>query len=197
MERPYEWRNTRRWMASSERHGSSPPQAHFPNPRRMSGASRTSYPWRSEASSRQSICHPPSHIACGAAQGRLHVRKGCSLFDLWVIGWRRDVRTELRDDVMKSIFVLFALGGAGWCSAAVAAEPEPFSPVPFELTATSPIKTAPVRSGTGGLFVPLAVGPVRIEYGQPIPSGAAGLQRSLLDVPGPGYREQKAKVLGN
>lgn len=75
-----------------------------------------------------------------------------------------------------------------------AVEPSSFDPAPFRLEPTPSSRSA-VAVPAIGVSLPLAIGPVRIDYGHPIP--AENMQRfhSNLDAPGPGYREQSAKAL--
>ena len=74
----------------------------------------------------------------------------------------------------------------------VAADSQPFAPIPFQLELPRPaIPPIPIS----GLRLDLPVGPVRIDYGQPIPAGSAPRFNFNGDYPGPGYREQRARFL--
>ncbi len=46
-----------------------------------------------------------------------------------------------------------------------------------------------------GVRLDLPIGPVRIDYGQPVPAGSTGKFNLNGDFPGPGYREQRARSL--
>lgn len=78
------------------------------------------------------------------------------------------------------------------------AEPHPFSPAPLQLqTSPSAVRAA---IGHGSESVMLPAGPVRIDYGIPIrvwrlsPRSVVSESFHLIDAPGPGYREQKARA---
>ena len=74
----------------------------------------------------------------------------------------------------------------------VAADPQPFAPIPFQLELPRPATPAiPIT----GVRLDLPIGPVRIDYGQPASAGSTGRFNLNGDFPGPGYREQRARFL--
>jgi hypothetical protein len=71
-----------------------------------------------------------------------------------------------------------------------AGDPPPFAPAPFQL---SPPAQLPDRFV--GIRLDLPIGPVRVNYGQPISSGSTSKFSFNVDGPGPGYRAQRARFL--
>ncbi len=77
-----------------------------------------------------------------------------------------------------------------------AADPQPFAPASFQLELPNPT-TRP--DSVVGVRLDFPLGPVCIDYGIPIRSSRYRdddrYWARLLDSPGPGYQEQKAKAL--
>ena len=89
-----------------------------------------------------------------------------------------------------------------------AADGTPFEPTTFKLQVVSPAlevpkfeRLAPDDKDTAlarvtGIRIDLPVGPVRIDYGVPVPSGKfrdSGNRFNRIDFPGPGYRRLKGE----
>ena len=74
----------------------------------------------------------------------------------------------------------------------VAADSQPFAPIPFQLELPRPA-TPPIP--ITGIRLDLPIGPVRIDYGQPAPTESTRRFNFNGDFPGAGYREQRARFL--
>jgi hypothetical protein len=78
-----------------------------------------------------------------------------------------------------------------------ASETEPFAPVRFQLSVEATTSSGPVI----GLRLDVPIGPLRIDYGIPIQSDEfrdrGGSRFWIVDGPGPGYQQQRAKTARN